>query len=464
MKSYPIVLLTLLSFLVFSCDDLADTGSQIQPTSDQIKVNADTLHLATESFFIDSITSTQQDSFLLGTFYDPKYGTTEAEILAQVNCPLNFRFPPQSTPDSAKIVLHYSSWFGDGDSPFEVSIYEMNKKTFSFTGRYSSSIDPADYSDKSILLAQKVSPVKDRTKTNGDTLTYIKEFNLPSSFVQRFFPDTTKDYYTSDTAFVNNFFKGIYIKANYGAATMLNIWKIDLDYYFHHVYKKNGKDTVIIDKLPFPANSEVRQVNCLRHPDRKTVVNLNDPNLNYLSSPANIQTKVRIPLKKIKEKMSSKITNKSLKINSATLRVEVVDNNTKLPLPLLKYVLLVKAKNETEIRSFFTKKELPSATRAILGQLAYEVDSTGAIQYYYSYNLAALIENEIKTAEKNKAPLDEFLDLCLVPVSVKTSYSSSTGATTVINIQQQPSMGAATIRSGKNADSPMKINLVYSGF
>jgi hypothetical protein len=93
MKSPQVFLLFLLSFLTISCvDTLTDYGSGIQPLSDKIQVGTDTFHLTTSTEKVDFIYS-KPDSFLLGNFYNAKYGSTRADILAQVNCPSDFVFP-----------------------------------------------------------------------------------------------------------------------------------------------------------------------------------------------------------------------------------------------------------------------------------------------------------------------------------------------------------------------------------
>ena len=456
MKSYSIVLLVLLSFLTFSCSDIlndTDIGTGIQPTSDQIKVGADTIHVTSQTIFVDYILA-RQDSFLLGSFYDTKYGSTQAEILAQVNCPIGFRFPPNSIADSALVVLYYNTWFGDSYSPMDVNIYEINKSTFQYSTPYPTNLDPAVYTDRSILLGHRIVTAQDALLARKGSVV----FKMSDSFVERFFP-TTNSYYTSESEFTNNFFGGMYIKANYGAATMLNVRQIDLLYYYHYTYNKNGKDTVVNNVLPFPANPEVRQVNRFLHPDRNTVVKPSEE-VNYISSPANLQTRVNIPLKRIKEKMDAKITNKKLTVNSALLRVEATEvEQATLAQPLVSYMLLIK---ESAIDDFFKKKELPSATNAILSQIASaQIGTTGEFEYFYTFNLATLVANEMKIAGQN--PLPENLQMMLVPVRVGLQ-SSSSGTQSITSVTPQFLMSAVTIRSGKNKISPMRINMVYSGF
>ena len=160
MKSYQVILLILLSVLTFSCtEDLTNYGSGIQPESDGISIGTDTFHLTTETDSVEYIYS-KPDSFLLGTFYNEKFGSTRADILAQVNCPIDFKFPIHSVADSALVVLYYKSWFGDQYAPLDVNVYKMNKSTFNYTGLYPTNLDPTDYTDLSVLLGHRIFTAK----------------------------------------------------------------------------------------------------------------------------------------------------------------------------------------------------------------------------------------------------------------------------------------------------------------
>ena len=458
MKSYPIFLLFLLSLFVFSCsDNLSDIGSGIQPLSDQITVKPDTFHLTSQTTFVDYIYS-KPDSFLLGTYYDTKFGSTKAEILAQVNCPVGFKFPPLSVPDSASVVLLYDSWFGSKDSPLDVNIYEMNKGTFNYSQLYQSNIDPSLYTDQSIKLSERIFSAKDVVRLRADTSAII--FQLNSDFVKRFFNDS---YFASTNAFLDQF-KGMYITANYGSGTLLNIAQINLRYYYHYTYiTKNvhgGDSTVTVNNnLFFPANSEVRQVNRFLHLDRASVVKPAD-SVNYVASPANLDANIVIPLNRIYTRMNDSIKNKkNLTVNSAVLKVEATDIITDtVTAPTTKYLLLIK---EEAINRFFNNKELPSDTCAVLAShsVALVVNTTNVYQDYYTFNIPKLIANELKVAKQNNTVPADQLNLRLIPVQVTLDANSN-----ITSVKQDNLMSAVTIRSGKNPYSPLRLNLVYSGF
>jgi hypothetical protein len=457
MKSYPIILFFGALFFLISCtNDLTDIGKGIQPASDQIMIGTDTFHLSSKTVFVDSIFS-RPDSFLLGTFYDTKFGTVQADILAQVNCPEGFKFPPNSMADSANIMMYYSSCFGDSLAPLDLNIYEMNKQTFSYTGFYPSNINPSDYTDLSLKLGERIIVAGGKADS-----TKVVKFKMKNDFVQRFFNDS---HFNSTDNFLG-FFKGIYITANFGASTLLNINMIVLKYYYHYTYNTkniNGGDSTAIvnDYLLFPANAEVRQVNRVLHPNRNIVVNP-DINSNYISSPSNLQTRIGLPLNKIQKRLNTGINGKKLTINSAIIKIEVTDTEQDTLLhPIVNYLLIIK---ESAIDRFFNNNELPSDTCAVLAQYnSTQIGTTGVYEHYYTFNIAKLIANELKISNQNRTTPAETMNLRLVPVSIRTSTNSS-GTSSITSVKQQYLMNAVTIRSGNNSTSPMRINLVYSGF
>jgi len=445
MKSRSIILLVLVAIFSYSCaDDLTNVGVSIQPSSDEISIGVDTFHVITEDVFVESI-YTRQDSFLLGTFYNEKYGSTNADIFAQLDCPEGYKFPSNAVPDSAFVYLYYTTWFGDDYSPLDVSIYELNKKTFDFTGYYPSDLTVSDYTDQTQLLSRRVFTAAGVS----DLDTKAVKFPMPKSFVDRIFADSAA--FVSSETFLKSF-GGLYITTKLGSASILNISQINMLFYYHHVISKNGTDTTIVTPISFPANEWVRQVNRYVHSDREEIVKHRD-SVNYIASPANLETRVRIPLRKMEQRMKSKTLDKELKMNSALLNVEVTEvDDATLAVPVSSYLLLIK---ESSMDRFFKNNELPSDTCAVLGAYTSVLnDSTGEYDYYYSFDTATLIANEIKNNNT-----DEYLNMRLVPVRVTLdSYSS------VTEVKHQFLMTGVTVKSGSNTVSPMRINAVFSGF
>ena len=457
MKSYQLILLFLLSFLVFSCTDtLTDMGKNTLSSSDSIIVKGEIFNLTSSTDSVKYITS-QPDSFLLGNFDDPKFGSIRADILAQLECPKGFVFHANTVVDSVKIYLGYYSCFGSTSSPMQINIHEMDNATFTYSKPYPSNLNPATYCSKTTptLLGSHIITAGTNSSTSK---SIIYKLDTASYFVKKF---KNIDYNSSDAVLYNSF-KGIYITSDYGSSTLLNIDRkqVNMVYYFHfpayNVKNINGKDSTVYvwDRIVFPANNLVRQVNCIQHPDRSSVVINNQ--VNYLASPANWETKLSIDMSNIRTKLNAGVNGKRLTINRALLRVEVTDTEVDTARhPIVKYLLLVK---DTVAGQFFVNKQLPSDTHSVLAAYttALKPGSTTEYEHYYSFNVAKMIASELETA-------DQVLKLRLIPVAVGATTSSS-GTSSISSVKQEYLMGAVTIKSGQNTNSPMRLSILYSGF
>jgi hypothetical protein len=448
--------------LLSACSDInvSDMGSQLLPTGDQITVSSETFTVQSEDYIVPSIYA-YPDSFLLGTFYDEKYGTTHADILAQVEKPAQYIYPENVsiTPDSVYLLLYYKQYFGDRYSPMHISVYEMNKATFNYTQAYPSNLNPADYTDKSLLLGQKTITAVDASGEGDSTVVAIK---LSNEFLQRF-SKASPDIYEDEAKFLD-FFKGLYITTDFGSATMLYLKQIDLEYFHHYTYSgksTSGQDSTITvnNVFTFPANQSVRQVNRFLHPDIENVkasLQAKTKQVHYISSPANIFTKVRLPIRSMHSTMES--ADKRLSINSAKLRLDMgeIDTNN-FSMPISSSLLLVR---QNAVDRFFAKKELPSDTVAIVGTYSYELNpTTNEYDFYYEFDLARYIANEFKQANLLNTVLPEYADFVVVPVRVTTNSSNY-----VTKVKHQILMNAVTICGGQHPDKPMKIRTIFSKF
>ena len=463
MQSKFFLLIFIFAALFSSCDEnsITDMGSALQTDADKIVVGADTFHLDTKNYWVDYIVS-RPDSFLLGTFIDSHFGTTNADLFMQVEPPINFKFPEGFVADSAELVLQYRSWFGYKFSPMEISVYTMDKaKTFDYSTTYLSNINVNEYTSKSTLLGKKSFTARDALYLNTDSTTL--KMKLGENF------DAIKSVLGKEHTSLNQFlnvFPGLYVTSNFGSATLLHVSSAVLRYHFHYTYatKIDNRDTVITASayLNFPANSWVRQVNRVEHPNREAVrqkLEMTD-SVNYISSPAKVYTHINLPIDSMKARINNTL-NKKLNINSAHLKVYVatMDDVSEAQRPP-EYVLLVRdTVNQSNTsaetyKDFFKKRQLPNNVSSVLGSYTAERNTkTNEISYFYSFDLALLVANELKNTNAQN------VRYLLVPVSVK---QNSSGA--IIEVKEQNLMRSVSIYSGNNAKRPMKLNLVYSLF
>ena len=460
----------LVGWVLTGCkDDVNTAGEAVLDDSDAILVLADTFALHSEIDSCEAIIS-QADSFLLGEI-ETDYGLVRGSILTQLACPEGYSYPEGATIDSVCLYMYYSSWIGDGYSPLAINAYQMDKATFSYSGKYATDLKISDYCsrDKQILTNKRIvvaSEKLDSILNSSNVYVPMLRMRLNDDFVNDFSKIRS---FESQESF-NQQFKGLLIETSFGSSTMLNISDVALGVFYHFSYNKAGRDTTVNDMKAFYANSEVRTINHLLYRDKAEWIDSlkNDSNTyNYIVAPAGIYTRLVLPMQQMADTIYSHMKRdhndsvyyKRPYVNLAELKVEVenVFTGTETEkkrndwLQPAEYMLLIREKS---VDRFFANKELPSDTCGLLGSLTQGVDSLGNTTYYYSFDLKDLLTKQLRE-EGN----DTTLSMMLMPVVISTSSSSST--TVITAVKQQQTMSATKIRSAKNG---LKLELVYSGF
>ena len=476
-KQFFILVLSVIACCWTACkDDLASTGSSVLAPSDSIKVIADTFELVSRIDTSAAITS-RPDSMLLGEI-ETDYGTMRAEILTQLTCPEGFQYPDNAVIDSVALYFYYATWVGDDKSPLSINVYEMDGKQLNYFKSYTSDINIADYCSrtKSILRNRRIVVASEKQ----DSIANSSGVYVP---MVRMVTDSTSDFFKRFSAIrkfttqeeFNAQFKGLLIETDFGSSTVLYIRDIALATYYHFSYDKQGRDTTVNDMKAFYANSEVRTVNHIEYVNKSGLLqNLQKDSAlyNYMIAPAGIYTRVSLPVKKMQnaiiENLIERIDEngdtliKRPYVNMAQLQVDVenvfqgatADKTRNDWLQPSSYMLLVK---ESAADTILSGKMTPTDTCAIVSALTTGTDSLGNTTYYYTYDLATMLTQELR--EDN---VPEQLELRLVPVSVVTTTTSS--STTVISsVKDAQTVSATKIRSAQNANG-LKLKLVYSGF
>ena len=459
------VVCALVCTLVSCKNDVSDTGESVLDKNDAIIVLTDTFPLSSG---IDSCAAiiSQADSFLLGEI-ETDYGLLRASILTQLACPEGYSYPTGFTKesvDSICLFMYYSSWVGDAKSPLAINAYMMDKQTFRYSSTYPTDLNIDEYCsrDHSILTNRRIVIASEKL----DSVKNSEGVYVP--MIRMRVNDDFQDYFSAIQSFesqekFNELFKGLLIETSFGSSTVLNISDIALGVYYHFTYNKAGKDTLVSDMKAFYANSEVRTVNHLHYQDKKEWIEKlqqDSDTYNYIIAPAGAYTRMRFPMKEIADSIWRPMINpigadtfKRAYVNKAQVlvRVENMANQKgrNAWLSPASHMLLIK---DSSLKRFFEKRELPSDTCALLGQLTQGTDSAGNDIYYYSYDMSVLLTNQLR-----KQTSDTTLTMLLVPVSIEMSSSNSA----VTSVRQEQTISATKIRSANNG---MKFELVYSGF
>ena len=446
-------------------DDVANTGESVLDEDDAIIVLADTFSLISNLHDCEYITS-QADSFLLGEI-ETDYGLLRASILTQLACPEGYTYPDNFSVDSVDSVclfLNYASWVGDANSPMAINAYMMDKGTFKYSSTYQSDMEIDEYCsrEKSILTNHRIvvaSEMLDSIRNqNGNYIPMIR-MRVNDDFMRYF---ASIQSFESQENF-NEQFNGLLVETSFGSSTILNITDVALGVYYHFSYKKGDRDTLVNDMKAFYANSEVRTVNHLSYRDKtEWIENLerDSDSYNYIIAPAGIYTRLCFPMAQIADTIYDQVGTKRPYVNKAEVVIEVKNVYSGTSWQKTRNDWLQPADNmllirESSMERFFSDKELPSDTCALLSQLTQGTDSVGNTIYYYTYDMSDFMTNQLR-----KETNDTLLNMLLVPVTVETSTTAySTSA--VSSVRQQQTVSATKIRSAKNG---MKFELVYSGF
>ncbi len=447
-----------LAFLITACDNSTNNiGTQIQPNDDRIVLKADTFLLNTLTEPVDYIVS-KPDSLLLGTFIDNVLGTTRADVLTQLAVPTEefvYLDPSvaKTVPDSVVLRMSFGSYFGVTTSPIEVSVYEL-KKALKKKEVYYSNIDPNEYVDFSKKLNAKTELVTIKDGLTGKIQTSLA-IKLSDEFMNRFFTMDADKYSTQEK--FEQFFKGLYITTDFGSSTMVNINNLTMTLHYHYIYNNDPTQAKIKSYHLYPANDEIVKVNRVQHEYRNLQID-NEGEYNYIASPSNYLTKIQIPIARIKERVS--VGDKNLDINNASIKIDLQDKKEWNPgsiVPEVSEVLLIR---EDLVDEFFANHEFPTDTTSFLASLRTKTISINQFSYSYQFdNLAKFIKYEME-----KDNNDEFINMVLVPVSVKITEQQMTGQSIITNISQASTLQAGSIFGKNHKTAPIRMELVYSGY
>ena len=464
MRYKHLYILLLLCAVFSGCkNDSQSAGGSVLEKEDEIWVRADTFPIRSSLLKMDSIVS-MPDSFLLGEMVST-YGTLHADILTQFACPIGFSYPEGATVDSVCLCLCYRSWFGDGNMPMGISAYEIDLASFDYVRSYPTNIDPAEYVSPEapeVLDRKKIvvaSFKKDSVYSSSASAYYpLVRARMSDEFTERFF---NLREFTSQEAF-NELFKGLYIVADFGSGTVLNVLDINISVYYSFSYSKLGSDTLVHDMKAFYANSEVRQINCISYKDKDEIfarLQGNSAEYNYIISPSHIYTRLQFPMAEIQKRIESRLDGKRPYVNMGKVKVDVSNKVNSVKgrddwLQPASKMMLIK---EASLDRFFAKRELPTDTCALLADLTKGTNKEGETEYYYTYDMSALLTKQLRY-ENNP----DTLNMVMVPVDVVSATNNST--TYIVSIKPKQTVSATVTYSSENPTKPMDIEVVYSGF
>ena len=462
MKRLSYFLLTIATVFIFTqCDDNTEgVGSSIIPGNDKISAETKTFYATSKTILANDSILANGSEVYLGQFTDPESNTIfNSSFITQFNSNEGDVFPKDSVDgDSAaftKLRLYFDEYYGDSLNAMKCEVYELDN-TLQEGVPYYTNLTPEDFCKQGKApLAVKTFNAVDYalhdTILNGEYTRNI-EITLPDSignrFVKIFYKKDAEGniignrHFANSEVFINNVFKGIYVKCSHGDGTVIKIYRTRLDIGFSHLIKSSTGELDSLQTLvaPFYSGKEVLQANKFNNSGLAELAK--EEEHTYIKTPAGLFTEVTLP---VIEAMESNDT-----INSAKLkftRYNQANTTTNKPHAAL---LMVR---KSEMHKFFLKNKLADNKTSYLATF----DSSNN-EYFYS-NISNLLKHcyeeyiagvESDSEWESKHP--DWNKVVLIPV---TATKDSNG--NVIKITHDISISSIKLRGGNEYKIPIEI-------
>nr|MBD3622194.1 DUF4270 domain-containing protein [Sunxiuqinia sp.] len=308
------IVFAFLAFILWNCkEDPNSTGMELLPGSDLKEVGLSTEKESIAAYTeIDGPLKTDEPNFnLFGTFNDPVFGKTTADLAFHVRLAAYPNFDETTQLDSLVLYLLYKEMYGDTTTMQSLKVYELVEDIFIDTTNASGTGDYPYFQDADLKALASPTPIGhldyypvfrlDSTET--DTLIQELAIKLDNSVAERLIQADSLDMVNND-AFVN-FFKGLYVEsqdiASGGALMSLYTLATGSNLTLHYT---KVTDTLVTDSLQFVyrINANSARISTFRHDYSTTefadqlVEHPESPDsLIYLQTMGGLRAKIDIP-------------------------------------------------------------------------------------------------------------------------------------------------------------------------
>ena len=353
-KFFVVLLLFSISILLNSCTkDEELLGLDVQPNGQRLNTEfTDTLTLVAYTVLDDSLTTNRYASNLLGSIYDPIFGTTTASFFTQFRTTSNdISFGTNAGADSLVLTLQYKGSYGDTSASQTIKVFEvtedMNFDSTYLSNRYMQ-VNSSSLAEKTFIATPK-----DSVSVYGKKVSPHLRININNpTFLAKIM--NTSNLITTETFLAN--MKGLYVtgdKNNTGGSILyfaLESTFSKLTLYYHN----DANDSLQVN---FAINDKCARYNNFEHYGyanastefRNQVIN-KDTTLGqsklYLQSMGGTMIKLKIP------HLKDLIKTKKIAVNEAALILTNDDNTFDMLPPSQLGLFKFDSKNQLQMLSY----------------------------------------------------------------------------------------------------------------
>ena len=462
-RIFSCFLLAIATLLTFTqCDDnTGSIGGSLVPENDIITAETKTFYATSNTIMAnDSILANTSDVYL-GMYTDEESGTVfSSSFVTQFGCTEDFEFPMEGVVDDSasytKLRLYFNEYYGDSLNAMRCEVYELDN-TLQEGVPYYTNFDPEElYDVEKKPLAAKTFNVIDYnvhdTILNSDNYARHIEIALPNSignrFISKFYEKDAegniigKKYFANSEVFINDIFKGIYVKCVQGDGTILKIYRARIDVGFKRLIKSSSGalDSIQALSAPFYSGKEVLQTNKFDNNDLKPL--LDEKEYTYIKTPAGLFTEVKLPICELVENCDT--------INSAKMVFTRYNEEGGSMNSAHGTLLMVR---KADMYKFFLKNKLND------GETSYLTSFVNSNNEYVFSNIANLFKHCYKEYTEGvqkdsdwETKNPDWDKVVLIPV---TTTEDSNGS--VVKILHDISISSMRLRGGTEYEIPIEV-------
>ncbi len=398
-----------------ACNDSSTIGSSI--VQDRVQIVVDSAFTVTGRSVTTEKVQSRTTSQLLGLIDAPGYGRLSSDVVMQFmpSVQLDSNLTTSADIDSLVMYMYMSAgeFVGDSIAPMGFEVYRLTR---ALPSPIYSNFDPEGYYDSSRPLASKIYNISNESlKLGGDTVfsTGVElSVKLPRALAVELFDayKSNPSNYASPSAFVNNVFKGLYVKNSFGSGRLIRT-STTLMSLFYHYYDQENDSTIYRSGNYFAVTPEVISNNDIDYEISPALQARVEQGAQIVAAPVGMEVKMRFPAPELMASYRS--SNSALSVlNTVSFTIPVTQITNDFGFNVPTYLLMVLAKDRDE---FFAKNQLPDNKTSFYATY----DSTtgkytfGDMRNYLSYLLS-----------KDTVTEDDYT-FNLVPVSATFESSSS---------------------------------------
>lgn len=452
--------------LLAACDDTTEQlGASIVPDGDKVSIASYTFHAKSRSIAVGDSILANSENVYLGRYTDPQTGTQfTSNFIAQFNCVENYGFPSEGViGDSAKSIelkLFYNSYFGDSLNTMKCSVYELDNTLEEGKPYYTNVNAGQFYDENKTPLADKTYCAVDYTVPDsikwGDNYTQSITIQLPQELGKRFIEkyyevdargdSIGKINFANSEEFINNVFKGVYVKTTQGDGTVMYITMARLNVSFDYYVKGStgAMDSIATGIATFSSTKEVLQVNQFDNGNLDALIE--DNSCTYLKTPAGIFTEVELPLTEIAEIGDTLNSVKVAFTRYNTADGEGIEYNSPSRLLMVR---------KSDISSFFLKNSLPdniTSYQTVFSGNKYTFGNISSLVSYCNAERAKGLGSDPNWEQNNP----DWNKVVLIPISASTDSNGS-----IVSVNHIHGLTTARLVGGKDE---IEISVVTSQF